>query len=58
MTEQMPHARKVLAYTFAFFVAVASLVGLASGRWHLGLEAGIYASLAFGLWLEARYSCG
>lgn len=52
----MSHARKVLGWTVGFFVLFTILVGLASGSWHLGLHGGCYVSLAFAMWLDARYS--
>ncbi|MBS2017456.1 MAG: hypothetical protein JST00_31525 [Deltaproteobacteria bacterium] len=53
----MSHARKVLVRTLAFFVLFTIVVGLASGSWHLGLHGACYVSLAFAMWLDARYSC-
>jgi len=53
----MPHAPKVLGYGLLFYAGVATVLGFASGSWHVALHGGFYLSLAFAFWLEARYSC-
>lgn len=52
----MATMKKALAAGLAFYVAVAVLIGLASGNWHVAVHGGLYVAVVFTLWIESRLS--
>lgn len=46
--------RTVVAGTLGFGAVASALIGLAAGNAQIGLHAGFWTMLPFGLWLESR----
>ena len=52
----MAPMKRALAAGLAFYVAVAILLRLASGSWHVAVHGGLYVAAVFTMWIESRLS--